>query len=441
MSETNNKHSDHESQSSADSGDNHTLSRNGELLVRPASANNGSRPPLLQPYPPATSSPDSKAVLSALRRKWFLALSLGLIFGFCGGLTAWFLVPAPYTAYRELHIKSVPEIILFQTAEPDTKFEFYKSTQMRQVKSPMVLNSALGNLSNPRQKELRLIQEIEKTMRPRIWLEEELEVTSPAQEFIRIALSGDKPEGLAEIVNAVTDSYFKEIVDVDKDRRGNKLEQLKTFRDEHDNLLSKKRKDLNRLAKRLNTKDSGTIILKQKEEIEYHGELRKHLIQIKIDLLKAESLIPQVKDPENKQNVTKADPQATDFQDELLNYNKLRIERQIEQRPKFIEEEQRIKRLEASVALYKNVADNNPRLIDLKKQLKTRITGLEKLRKELRVVVADELRNQMEEQSGISDLSLQKKIKTLEGLKQYLENELKNQKLISADGVFQHRDV
>jgi succinoglycan biosynthesis transport protein ExoP len=426
MSQANNKSLDHDSNPSSNSNVNNTPSRNGGLLVHPATPNVGPRLPLLQPYPAAPASPDSKAILNALRRKWFPALFLGLLFGFCGGATAWHLVPAPYTAYRELLIRSVPARIIFKTSEPESDFKTYKSTHLRLAKSPLVLNAAL---SKPELQKLSLIQKVQKTMRPRIWLEKNLEVTSPAEEFIRISLSGEEPEGLAEIVNAVADSYYKEIVDVEKNRRKLRLNELKSILGEHDSKLSTKRKNLNTLAEFLNTTDSETISLKQQMDIEYYGQLRRQLIQVRIDLSLARSQLV-VKKTENKQSEEKTDSQNTNYFDKSPNNNEPLIERYIDQHQEFIEEEQRIQRLEAKIDLYEQRFEekNFPKLVDLKKELKTRETGLEELRKELRIVVVEDLRKQMEDKRGISDLALKQKIQSLEGLKTYLDAELEKQK-------------
>ena len=127
MSHTNNEHLDQKSNPSSNSDANGNPSHNGGVLIHPESRTLDPRSAVLhQPYAAVLASPDFKAVLNALRRKWFPALALGLIFGFGGGLTAWFLVPAPYTAHRELLIRSVPERILFQTAEQIPNSSFIK---------------------------------------------------------------------------------------------------------------------------------------------------------------------------------------------------------------------------------------------------------------------------------------------------------------------------
>ena len=145
-------------------------SNGGGLVPYPAIREMDPRIPGGLTYPTADSSIDRKALLNALRRRWFLALSLGLIFGTAGAFGAWLWVPAPYTAYTELLIKSVPERVLFDTAQPQSKFAIYKSTYMRRAKSPYVLVAALRQLAPLK---LKLIEE---QPLPREWLEKELKV-------------------------------------------------------------------------------------------------------------------------------------------------------------------------------------------------------------------------------------------------------------------------
>src|SRR5260370_26936576 len=87
---------------------------------------------------------DQRALLGALRRQWFPAVSLGLITGLVAAGIAWAVVPITYTAYSELLVKQVPTRLIFDNMqESRTQFELYRQTQSRMVKSPFVLSAAL----------------------------------------------------------------------------------------------------------------------------------------------------------------------------------------------------------------------------------------------------------------------------------------------------------
>ena len=88
------------------------------------------------------SAPDPKALLNAFRRRWLLAMSLGLVCGLGVAACAWKFVPAPFRASSELRISSVTERILFKPAEQQATFHTYKQTQMRLLMLPFVLNNA-----------------------------------------------------------------------------------------------------------------------------------------------------------------------------------------------------------------------------------------------------------------------------------------------------------
>src|SRR5438132_738076 len=59
--------------------------------------------------PPAlTSTPDASSLLKALRRRWFLAGTLGLLAAGIVGTAAWMLLPARFTAFALLQVSSKP---------------------------------------------------------------------------------------------------------------------------------------------------------------------------------------------------------------------------------------------------------------------------------------------------------------------------------------------
>src|SRR5579872_3235467 len=69
------------------------------------------------------SAMDQKAWLASIRRRWFPALSLGLIAGSIGAAVAWLVVPLTYTAYSELFVKAVPSKVVFDRHESRQQFD------------------------------------------------------------------------------------------------------------------------------------------------------------------------------------------------------------------------------------------------------------------------------------------------------------------------------
>ena len=121
----------------------------------PPGVNGVSLPPA-GPYPagwgagvpgPVTLAPPLNALslLLALRRRWVLALVLGLLGGAAAAVAAWFITPPPtYKARAMVHLSSAPEAILNrQVHDPGRDFGALQQTQKTVVRSQMVLNAAL----------------------------------------------------------------------------------------------------------------------------------------------------------------------------------------------------------------------------------------------------------------------------------------------------------
>lgn len=246
-----------------------------------------------------------QSLWASFRRQWFLALALGLVLGGMAAAAAWYLVPAPYEAFAELRVSEVPDRILFETERPPA-FSTYKQTQMRLVTSPFVLAAALRD---PEVSSLSILQEQEHEIE---WLEEELEVASPATEFVRISLSGDRPKELATIVNAVQNVYLQEVVEAQKRRRRERKQSLEDIFREIEEKLRKRRTYMRELAEKLHTSDSKTLTVKQQMAVEYFGQLRKEHAQIRFDLMRARTqLAARQALPEEMSTETNADPQPT----------------------------------------------------------------------------------------------------------------------------------
>ncbi len=204
---------------------------------------------------------DTRALLNSVRRNWFVALLLGLILGSGAAVATWVYVPAPYEAFFEFHINSVESKILFKTSEEQSNFNTYKQTQMRKVTGQYVLNAAL------RDPEISNLPTLKEKDHPTDWLEKNLRVTSPASEFFRLSLEGDRPKDLALIVNAVADSFLTEVVNKERTARQDRLRQLQGFHGDISLELDGKRSELESIAQTLKTTDAA--ILSSKRQLEY----------------------------------------------------------------------------------------------------------------------------------------------------------------------------
>src|SRR5579859_6500363 len=115
-----------------------TLMHSGDPVPPPAAT--------LAPAPAARKSnpaPNALALLKALRRRWLLATTCGLLAAALAGAATWFGMPVKYTASTLLHVASHEPRILGGDAQGYGEFAVYQKSQSAMVVSRLVLNTVL----------------------------------------------------------------------------------------------------------------------------------------------------------------------------------------------------------------------------------------------------------------------------------------------------------
>ena len=92
---------------------------------------------------------------------------------------------------------------------------------------------------------------------------------------MEISLSGDNPEEIAGIVNAVKKAYMDEVVNVDIKRRADRHDQLKKIKDDYGELLKERRENLRKLAETVGSDDRETLALRQQYAMEHLAHVQK----------------------------------------------------------------------------------------------------------------------------------------------------------------------
>jgi capsular exopolysaccharide synthesis family protein len=158
---------------------------------------------------------DANTFLHALRRRWILALGMGLVVAAITAIALWFTFPesSSATAFFEVRIKQ--DSIVHDAVQQSTQdFEILKKTQLAMLKTKFLLTSALRNpgiaslsiLAGERDKEE--------------WLQENLAVEFPQNgELLSISITGTPAEDLEALVNAVADAYKSEVLGQETDRK------------------------------------------------------------------------------------------------------------------------------------------------------------------------------------------------------------------------------
>lgn len=139
---------------------------------------------------------------------YFLLLALAAILAASAWLWLWSNPwNRPATVYALLYAGSALSADGASNRQDATREEVYRHTQASLLRTRVVLDRALGKLAEQGLAVVRM------QTHPLDWLERELRVeTSSQTKTIRVSMSGDHPEELAQIVNAVVRAYFDEFV-------------------------------------------------------------------------------------------------------------------------------------------------------------------------------------------------------------------------------------
>ena len=149
-------------------------------------------------------------VFHAVRRRWWVIAILGIIGAVAVMLFAWRTIPVEYTATAWLQVSLQRPRIIFETRDDDPLLR-NRQTQTTLVTSNRVLGAAL------RQPGISQLPYIRNQVDPIVWLRQKIRVRFADQaEILEISMSGEDPEQIAAIVNAVKDAYMAEVGDVNR---------------------------------------------------------------------------------------------------------------------------------------------------------------------------------------------------------------------------------
>jgi capsular exopolysaccharide synthesis family protein len=256
-------------------------------LARPLTVPDFSPPPPTQPLPTpqvlpwdpsaptaappasANGAPTLGALGQALRRRWLLAVSLGLLSALAGVLAVWLLLPPKYTTTAILKLSSARAPQLFGNDAEGVEFNVWKNTQPAILKSPSVLNEAL------KQPGIRDLGIVRAKTDPVGWLMAVLKTDFLlGPEILRVSLSGDDAQETARLLNAVTNAYSHQMQAQENERRRRALFQLnEIYRKQEQEVQARRRelaalKDLHKLDDEVVVNDRYRDAQRQLLEIE-----------------------------------------------------------------------------------------------------------------------------------------------------------------------------
>jgi succinoglycan biosynthesis transport protein ExoP len=233
------------------------------------------RPAALPPSPATAISP--LTLLRALKRRLALALGLGVLAVAIAGPASWFFLPAAkFRAQARLQVSSrQPQIVFEMDRQGADDYKRYQKTQLGLLRSRFVFNAALQKVDVAKSPMFKDIED------PVTWLLDNIEAQfKDESELMEIALSGDNPQELAKIVNAVTNAYIDEVVDKERKQRLLKQETLKRVHKTYTDMTKSRRDTIRNLAEDAGSDDRQTLVLKQQYAMDYLAAIRKEHMDV-----------------------------------------------------------------------------------------------------------------------------------------------------------------
>ena len=168
----------------------------------------------------------AKSYAHSFRRRWGLAMAMGLFIATLVGGLLYLVIPVNYEAAAMLRVRRQVEQILPTPGRgnivTDLDYQTYKQTQSTLIRSPYVLTAAL------RKEAVQQLEMIRNESNPVDWLSREISAYYPEKsEILRISMEGEDPEELKTVIDAVHEAFMEEIVYAERRTQLNRLDVLK----------------------------------------------------------------------------------------------------------------------------------------------------------------------------------------------------------------------
>jgi capsular exopolysaccharide synthesis family protein len=226
-------------------------------------------------------------MLGAFFYRWKLALLVGLIFASVGVGVAWFTYKPKFTAIAMIRMMaSRPPVIPGDQQYVVAITEEFQKTQSHLVKSRDVLSTVVER------DEIRNLKTISESKNPTAWLYSQVQAFFiPSTDIMNVYVSGDNPEEITLIVNAVTDVYVDQIRSGEKQGAVDQLSEIEKLTLALEERVRQRRAELGNLAKALKTANTKVLELKQRMAWEDYNRAKGELSNIESEIRKAKAAI------------------------------------------------------------------------------------------------------------------------------------------------------
>lgn len=208
------------------------------------------------------------AVAHALRRRWLLAAIAGVFFAGLMGVLLYFVIPVRYVATAELRIKShedrlLPAIDARPRGEGPSDFDIFRRTQASLMTSTFVLTDVL------RQPGIRDLPMLAREENPIGFLQNNVQTSYPNDsEVLDVSLQGEDAAQIIKIVDAVTDSYIKEVVTARQEGLRKRLERLRQQYASGEADIRQRREQIHAAKTKVGAQDTNQARIRHQLELE-----------------------------------------------------------------------------------------------------------------------------------------------------------------------------
>jgi capsular exopolysaccharide synthesis family protein len=240
--------------------------------------------------------------LSAIRRRGLVAVLLALPLSALTAAATWFLKPEKYATTAVLQLLVDKKTMIFHTADEDdqvAKSGDYKRLQRQLLKSRFVLTGALDE-------ELAKLPALKQARDPVKWLESHLAVEFPDDtEIMTVTLTALHPDGLDQLVNRVVQSYFEDVVLIEREWKTQRLNELSTMHATYEERLRDSRTKYKQLIERVGEGSDTKLTFEQQKEADRYASLQQQLNRVQVELMQAELDLQDSSSPSHSQEEVK----------------------------------------------------------------------------------------------------------------------------------------
>lgn len=292
---------------------------------------------------------------------------MGLVFGCSAATAVYVLVPPNYVASSVIYIDATPNAVMNADVREDEDFETFKRTQMFRALSRVVLDTALNE--PVRDKELKSngiktigdLSLLKAQAYPIDWLEAKLSTVGRQEEFFQIQMEySEKPEELAEIVNAITQVYIRDIADESKLNDKRRISKLIELSDDFKQQTKERRDQIKKLSRRLGVTDREPQTLLAVAEQELIGVLQSRWMEHYLELNTLKLQMQQSQKSTLDGDAIKTNPETREL-----------IRSMIKEELKIAAQKVAADRMRADIKLLEETLDDNehPKLIQIREDL------------------------------------------------------------------------